>query len=167
MRKIVAALSIAVAAAFVFGVFIPNLTTAMDRSRQNKTMADMRTIATALEARATDLNSYTIDPATRWMDSGTRVDEFETLHRESFEDLERALVPRYIKTLPRRDGWENEFDVRTGKYNDKGQASLYAIRSYGSDGRLDRRVYTGRTITEVSEDLVYADGSFIQYPEGV
>ena len=39
-------------------IAIPNLLTAMQRSRQKRTMADMRTIATAWEARATDVNQY-------------------------------------------------------------------------------------------------------------
>src|SRR5258706_14061259 len=39
-------------------IAIPNLLTAMQRSKQKRTMADMRTIATAWEARATDVNRY-------------------------------------------------------------------------------------------------------------
>src|ERR1700757_3137885 len=39
-------------------IAIPNLLTAMARSKQKRTMADMRTIATAWEARATDVNRY-------------------------------------------------------------------------------------------------------------
>ena len=39
-------------------IAIPNLLTAMQRSKQKRTMADMRTIATAWEARATDINRY-------------------------------------------------------------------------------------------------------------
>src|SRR6202171_2631010 len=39
-------------------IVIPNLLTAVQRSKQKRTMADMRTIATAWEARATDVNRY-------------------------------------------------------------------------------------------------------------
>src|SRR5262249_60339143 len=39
-------------------IAIPNLLTAMQRSKQKRTMANMRTIATAWEARATDTNKY-------------------------------------------------------------------------------------------------------------
>src|ERR1700704_2238101 len=39
-------------------IAIPNMLTALQRSRQKRTMADMRTIATAWEARATDVNKY-------------------------------------------------------------------------------------------------------------
>lgn len=63
MSKIVPAIAIAVIVAFFSIMIIPNLLTARNRSRQKRTMADVRTIATALEARASDLNSYTIDPA--------------------------------------------------------------------------------------------------------
>ena len=38
-------------------IAIPNLLTAMQRSRQKRSMADMRTNAQALEARATDVNT--------------------------------------------------------------------------------------------------------------
>ena len=40
------------------GIAIPNLLTAMQRSKQKRTMADMRTIAAAWEARTTDVNRY-------------------------------------------------------------------------------------------------------------
>ena len=39
-------------------IAIPNLLTAMQRAKQKRSMADMRTIATAWEARATDMNRY-------------------------------------------------------------------------------------------------------------
>src|SRR5947208_16735913 len=40
-------------------IAIPNLLTAMQRARQKRSMADMRTIATAWESRATETNNYT------------------------------------------------------------------------------------------------------------
>ena len=148
MRRIIGAFGIAVAVAFVFGVAVPNLTAARNRARQSLTMTDMRKIAMALEARAARVSSYTIDPPAKWpakwMEHGNSIGEFEELHRESFEGLER-----------------------TGKFNEKGQATLYAVRSYGSDGRPDGSAYTSRAISDIAEDLVYSDGTFIQYPEGV
>ena len=39
-------------------IAIPNLLTAIQRSKQKRTMSDMRTIAVAWEAHATDLNRY-------------------------------------------------------------------------------------------------------------
>src|SRR5436305_932704 len=40
-------------------IAIPNLLTAMQRARQKRSMADMRSIATAWESRATETNQYT------------------------------------------------------------------------------------------------------------
>src|SRR5881397_2244800 len=74
-------------------IAIPNLHTAMQRSDQKRTMADMRTIATAWEARATDRNTYLVGhPGV-----------------VSYGDLRRALEPKYVKHLPRNDGWGDAF----------------------------------------------------------
>src|SRR3954469_13050 len=77
-------------------IAIPNLLTAMQRSKQKRTMADMRTIATAWEARATDLNKYNAAGAitipTQTVDMGT---------------LGTYLAPTYVKTFPNKDGWGN------------------------------------------------------------
>lgn len=106
-------------------------------------MADLRTIATAWEARATDVKSYSVDS------SG---------HRITVDDLERALAPTYIRKFPRRDGWGYEFELQSAP-------NSYAVRSLGSVGRSDGLPYIGAT-TSFSQDLVFANGSFTQYPEG-
>jgi hypothetical protein len=49
--------------AFFGFVAVPNLWRAKQRSAQKRTMADMRTIATAWEARATDTNTYAVATA--------------------------------------------------------------------------------------------------------
>src|SRR5882757_5819801 len=67
-------------------IAIPNLLTAMQRSKQKRTMADMRTIATAWEARATDVNRYNAAGAT-------------TFITVTFDDLNTYLAPTYIKKL--------------------------------------------------------------------
>ena len=71
-------------------IAIPNLLTAMQRSRQKRTMADMRTIATAWEARATDVNQYT----------AAGVDQLAGHGRREHHDARRMLAPTYIKKLP-------------------------------------------------------------------
>src|SRR5258708_40254887 len=74
-------------------IAIPNLLTAMQRSKQKRTMADMRTIATAWEARATDLNKYNAAGATY---ASTNV---------TVTNLVTYLAPTYVKTFPQVDGW--------------------------------------------------------------
>src|SRR5258706_2304770 len=73
-------------------IAIPNLLTAVQRSNQKRTMADMRSIATAWEARATDVNRYNAAGVTTPTASVT------------IDNLTTFLSPTYVKTFPQRDG---------------------------------------------------------------
>src|SRR5438270_10677446 len=77
-------------------IAIPNLLTAMQRSKQKRTMADMRTIATAWEARATDMNRY--NAAGACSIPGTAI---------TSDNLNTFLAPTYVKSFPLKDGWGN------------------------------------------------------------
>src|SRR4051812_16958620 len=76
-------------------IAIPNLLGAMQRSKQKRTMADMRTIATAWEARATDMNKYNAAGLTALALCTSTVSQAE---------LSGALAPTYIKIVPAVDG---------------------------------------------------------------
>src|SRR5213593_3006566 len=79
-------------------IAIPNLLNAMQRSKQKRSMADIRSIATAWEARATDMNNYGAagGQSTLAWGSGTNM---------SYTAMAGLLTPTYIKSLPRNDGW--------------------------------------------------------------
>lgn len=129
-------------------IAIPNLLTAMQRSKQKRTMADIRSVATAWEARATDVNEYSVAgytfPAT--VSAGAVV---------------AALSPTYMKTVQTRDGWETPmvFGVSTN-------GDVYGIMSYGKDKSVDSAETDGAT-TDFDCDIVYMNGAFVQYPEGM
>ncbi|MGZ8797146.1 MAG: hypothetical protein ACXW2F_07350 [Thermoanaerobaculia bacterium] len=166
MRHKLPIIAALIAATSLACVAVPNLLVARNRSRQKRTMADMRTISTAWEARASDLKSYTVDPDPR--DSTAKdLSDFATLHRVSSADLKRALVPKYLKEFPARDGWGNEIEFSTGDYLSKRDAQLYVIRSLGSDHIAYAGEYKSRAVTKFEEDLVFTNGTFLQFPEGV
>src|SRR5437660_12266334 len=74
-------------------IAIPNLLTAMQRSKQKRTMADMRTIATAWEARATDRSEE------------RRVGEECRPDREADVDKKRPYIPHgHGGEAQKRDG---------------------------------------------------------------
>src|SRR6186997_934448 len=75
-------------------IAIPNLLTAMQRSKQKRTMADMRSIATAWEARATDTNSYSAAGATTGGITYLEPNELITASVQGW------LAPTYIKRCP-------------------------------------------------------------------
>ncbi|HEX7155220.1 MAG TPA: prepilin-type N-terminal cleavage/methylation domain-containing protein [Thermoanaerobaculia bacterium] len=127
-------------------IAIPNLLTAMQRSKQKRTMADMRSLATAWEARATDTNQYTAAGA------------ITAPTTYPLANLKAQLEPTYIKTFPDKDGWSTPWVTAAN-------ANEYWIQSYGKDKKVDG--LPGGPTTNFDCDIVYQNGSFVQYPEGV
>ena len=139
-------------------IAIPNLLTAMQRSKQKRTMADMRTIATAWEARATDVNRYNAAGFT--MPSGA----------VTIQNLTDYLAPTYVKTFPQKDGWgTNWFFATDIVWGDTKPAQVYAIVSYGKNSTSDGLVNgtAGGATTNFDCDIIYSHGTFVQYPEGI
>jgi type II secretion system protein G len=138
-------------------IAIPNLLTAMQRSKQKRTMADMRSIATAWEARATDTNKYNAAGVT-----------YPSLGNVTYTDVNTYLAPTYIKQLPANDGWGNAWKFGGGQTFAVSTASqTYAIGSSGKDGVFQTQPVGGGPTTNFDCDIVYSNGTFIQYPEGV
>jgi general secretion pathway protein G len=135
-------------------IAIPNLLTAMQRSKQKRTMADIRTIATAWEARATDVNSY----------SAAGVSSFTwPSNNVTGATLDGMLSPTYIKSLPQKDGWSRAYEFANDATSN---AQVYGIRSSGKDGTFDGTITPGAT-NLFDCDIVYSNGSFVQFPEGI
>jgi type II secretion system protein G len=140
-------------------IAIPNLLTAMQRAKQKRTMADMRAIATAWEARATDMNTYAA--------AGTATGQTFTFWSTAvtFNSILGLLTPTYIKSMPQNDGWGRPYDFAMDKAT---TSQAYGIRSSGKDGLTQGGTYTIGTATQNFDcDIVYSNGSFIQWPEGM
>lgn len=131
-------------------IAIPNLLNAMQRSKQKRTMADMRNLAQAWEARAVDENSYSISG---YSPLASDLSPF---------DLRTMLQPTYMRSVPIQDAWENPWDFNT---NVGSNAQRYQIVSYGRNGVAD--VSSSGTTTDFDCDIVYESGQFVVYPEGV
>jgi type II secretion system protein G len=131
-------------------IAVPNLISAMNRARQKRTMSDMRAMALAWEARATEIGRYSAAGATICCTTIINTTEIDEL-----------LAPTYIKELVRVDGWHNDmvYAVNT-------DGSSYMVRSNGRDGVGDSSL-PGGTTTDFDCDIIYSNGSFVQYPDGV
>ena len=84
------------------------LDTAIRKEKTLRTAADLRTIATALEAYRRERGAYVA------ADTGVK--------------LMDALAPHYLNTTLRLDAWSNEFAY-------KGTAARYRLSSAGPDGK--------------------------------
>jgi general secretion pathway protein G len=146
---VVAAVLVFVAIAGILAaIAIPNLLTAMQRSRQKRTMADIRAVATAVEAYAAEREHY---PAA--------------------DALQQALVPKYIAALPLNDGWANPLRYQCWNNNNaSGPCNAYAIASGGKDRSFERedlKAYAGvEASTNLNDDIVFSNGQFIKFPAG-
>jgi general secretion pathway protein G len=121
----------------IAAIAIPNLLNAIDRGKQKRTMADLRSIATAVESYAVDNNFYpTVTTAA---------------------DLRPSVEPKYIKTTPMVDGWGHTFEVNSS-------TTRYVIFSHGKDGVGDDCT-PGQT-SRFDDEICFANGEFARYPAG-
>jgi len=126
----------------IAAIAIPNLLNAINRGRQKRTMADMRTIATAVESYAVDNNFYPPNVS-------------------AAAQMQGFLEPTYLKRLPTTDGWSEGFTFNTDV-----NGQHYTLISYGRDHTEDGTYQGGKT-SEFDSDIYYQDGVFTQWPEGV
>ena len=134
-------------------IAIPNLLNALQRGKQKRTMADMRTLATAIESYNADNSTYPTAACPNTIPETTGA-----LNSSSFT----VLRPTYIQP-PFTDGWRNplHYGVDQGNYE-------YNISSFGRDGVQDAPVASlpCGTTTDFNNDIVYSNGTFVQYPDG-
>jgi type II secretory pathway pseudopilin PulG len=129
----------------VAAIAIPNMINAIDKGRQQRTMADMRVLGVALETFAVENGTYPVSDG--WIECS---------------DWEPLFVPEYLEKIQAVDGWENPLRCF-------GDGDSYRIVSGGKDGELDMdyagEIEGGETFT-FNEDIVFVDGEFVVYPSG-
>jgi type II secretion system protein G len=139
----------------IAAIAIPNLLLAVQRSKQRRTMADMRSIAVAWEARNTEIGRY---------NAAGGVDGVDV--QIGSQELMDVLSPTYIQRLPTKDAWSNDFAFfPDAAFADTVAARRYAIISGGHDGQISAGVFTG-PFTNYDCDIVYSQGTFLSYPDG-
>lgn len=139
----------------IAAIAVPNLLLAVQRSKQRRTMADMRSIASAWEARNSDVGRYNAAGGVNGIDVPVTLDE-----------INLGLMPTYIQRLPLQDAWGHDFAFFSDSaYGATTAAGKYAIVSGGHDGLITPAILTG-PFSNYDCDIVYASGSFLSYPDG-
>ena len=81
------------------------------------------------------------------------------------------LEPIYIKRLPIKDGWGQDFI-----YYADATFQQYWIISFGADGKRENDIYgtdgiplpvAEGVIKNVDGDIIFSQGSFLRLPEGI
>ena len=130
----------------IAAIAIPNLINAIQRGRQKRTMGDIRTVSTCVEAYATDWAFY------------------PKVANGVAPDLTTFTVPTYLRKLPAADGWNNPLywggaSGSTGGYG-------YTFWSGTKNGNTTMDSTTGAK-TDFNSDIIYSNGTFLQWPEGM
>jgi type II secretion system protein G len=127
----------------IAAIAIPNLLNAIDRGKQKRTMADLRSMGTSIEEYSIDNNFY---PSAN-----------------TVATLEDQVSPSYIRALPGNDGWGNTFSVDS-------VPGLYTLASCGkgaTGGCTPACTVAACGATNFfADDIIFSNGSFVQWPEG-
>jgi len=124
---------------------IPNLLNAIDRGKQKRTMADLRSLGTAVQAYSVDNNFYPT--------------------ASSMSALDPEVSPYYIRVAPKKDGWGVTFYVDCA-------AVGYTLGSCGKDASSCGSVTVtagggaGGGSTSFTDDIIFANNLFVQWPQG-
>ena len=137
----------------IVAIAIPNLLNAIQRAKQRRTMGDIRSTATAVEAYAVDFNRY--PPA-----AAITFPAGLTYPTATLGNMSGYISPTYIRVVPLSDGWNSWF-----LYSADTNGSAYVLASTAKDGVVTNIGAVGTT--DFNADIVYINGQFIQYPEGV
>jgi len=125
----------------VSAIAIPNLITVIQRARQTRSMADLKTIARAVSLYEQDSTGFPVETSL-----------------VSVENL-RSSLQGYMGDFKATDGWGRPF-----MYISNGRD--YTLISYALDG-VASLPYTIGPIHRLEEDIVMSNGVFVQWPEGV
>jgi general secretion pathway protein G len=140
----------------IAAIAMSNYYTALHKSKQKRTMADIRGIAVAWESRAMDAKQYNAAGTAFTMPSAIL----------THADMRTLLSPTYMGHVPQFDGWGNALEYALDQSVGSGRsAAEYAIRSGARDGQYQTTYDSGAT-TSFDCDIVYSNGSFIIWPEG-
>lgn len=151
----------------IAAILIPNLLDALQKSKQKRTMADMRDLGSAWFSWLTDQVGAAAAGSAQYTYN------FEGLATVlTSDDLQQRLYVDenmfYIRSVPSRDGWARLYDFRWS-----GQVlsdQIMGIRSRGRDGvegPATNPYQVGPFIaTDYDQDIVWADGLFVTYPAG-
>ncbi len=140
----------------IAAIAIPNLLSAIQRGRQKRAMGEVRSIATAAQAYATDAQIF---PATGTAFTGV----------VAGDAVSKDLTPDYIQKIPAKDPWNVDY-----YYASSSGGRDFGAASYGKDGTVDDAVwatvsantYTGKNTGCFECDIVWVNDGFAVKPEG-
>ena len=154
----------------IAAILIPNLLDALQKAKQKRTISDIRNTGNAWMSWLTDQVGAASAGAAK---------EFNTTDHDAiaYDILYWYMRPTdtffYMQELPQLDGWRNE--MAFGQNADLLSSSTMSIYASCRGGVADFLPAAGGTnpvpvlgflATDYDQDIVWADGYFVRWPEG-
>ncbi|MDX1644765.1 MAG: prepilin-type N-terminal cleavage/methylation domain-containing protein [Thermoanaerobaculia bacterium] len=149
----------------IAAIIIPMFLDALQKSKQKRTMAEVRLVGTCWMAWLTDQVAAGA--------AGTSVRTYELTGLDEIEP-EQLLSSLYVSQnffycteVPVRDSWGHDYEYYVNPETLLG-IRVMAIRSTGRDGVFSDTTYEigPYVATDYDEDILWADGLFVHYPAG-
>lgn len=145
----------------IAAMLIPNLIDALQKTKQKRTMADMRIVGTSMFSWMTDqVGAAAAGQAT----SNVAIGSYGSV--KSVAALQSVLVPQYIQEIPSLDGWKfpYQYYLKTTNLHDR---QVMLIRSRARDNAFDYSEYSVTSFdpTDYDQDIVWADGFMVRWPQ--
>lgn len=136
----------------IAAIAIPNLLNAIDRGKQKRTMADIRSVGTACESYAVDANFYPVGTGSPAIIEGS--------------SMVTILEPNYIKKLPVRDGWNFDLLYEAAAATPSEYTIAATCKTGGGTTITKETTPPAPQTTDFTNDIIFSNGSFVQWPEG-
>jgi prepilin-type N-terminal cleavage/methylation domain-containing protein len=144
----------------IAALLIPNFLDALQKAKQKRTVADVRNTGTAMFSWLTDQVGAAAAGASATVVMGSYGSSM------GGAALGSILVPQYMQEVPVADGWKTayEYYLKTASPLDP---QVMAIRSLGRDKTAEGTSYSVTSFdpTNYDEDIVWADGFFVRWPQ--
>jgi len=145
----------------IAALLMPNLLEALNKSKQKRTMTDIRLTGTAWFSWVTDQVSAGA------AGQNVAILDWDGLFTpQTFTALHDLLVPSYAAYIPQTDAWGHNYEYgASSHYNDP---IPVAVRSTGADASFGSSEYTAGAFiaTDFVQDIVWAGGFFVRWPAG-
>jgi prepilin-type N-terminal cleavage/methylation domain-containing protein len=145
----------------IAALLIPNFLDALQKAKQKRTVADVRNTGTAMFSWLTDqVGAAAAGASASDVNLGSYGDALDAA------DMNSVLVPQYMQEVPNVDGWKTpyEYYLKTASPLDP---QVMAIRSMGRNKTDDGDPYSVTSFdpTDYDQDIVWADGFFVRWPQ--
>ena len=147
----------------IAALLIPNFLDALQKAKQKRTVGDMRNVGSAMFSWLTDQVGAAGAGASA---TTVNLDDYLTIAHTAI--TQRLVIDHdYIQQVPQLDAWKGTYDYFLNT-DDPLAKQVMAIASDGRSGAV-AGPYTAAAFdpTDYDQDLVWADGFFVRWPQKI